>query len=316
MKATIVVPTIRQDSIMKFLDVWGDEFNGHRVIVIEDNPEPSFDISGNGLEHYSWRDIDGDLGDISWIIPRRTDCIRSYGFFKACSEPVDMIVTLDDDCYQDSSSFLDQHYERLASPAVSSCWVSTGRGVTPRGMPYHIEERDCECMINHGLWTNIPDLDAVTQLANTRFKRSFERVDQVIPKGSYFPMCGMNLAFKSNVVPAMYFLLMGQRDWPFDRFGDIWCGIFMKKICDHLGFGVKSGKPFVEHQRASNVWANLRKELPGCEVNETLWKEVDSIVLTHETFKGCYAELAEKLPMTGDYWISLKKAMRIWAGLF
>ena len=41
MKAAIVVPTIREECIIKFLDVWNDEFNGHTVIVVEDNPEPS-----------------------------------------------------------------------------------------------------------------------------------------------------------------------------------------------------------------------------------------------------------------------------------
>jgi len=116
-------------------------------------------------------------------------------------------------------------------------------------------------------------------------------------------------------VPAMYFLLMG-KDWPFDRFGDIWAGLFVKKICDHLGYGVKSGEPLVEHQRASNVWVNLRKELPGYEVNETLWQIIDSIVLTKETVKECYKELAKKLPLNGDYWDKLKRAMVIWSELF
>jgi hypothetical protein len=80
---------------------------------------------------------------------------------------------------------------------------------------------------------------------------------------------------------------------------------------------VKSGNPTVEHQRASDVWVNLCKELPGYQVNETLWKAVDAIVLkTKDGFKGCYAELSEKLPLTGQYWDSLKRAMKIWTDLF
>ena len=123
-----------------------------------------------------------------------------------------------------------------------------GGGLLRRGMPYHGLYREIECVINHGLWTKVPDFDAITQLSNSRFRKAFETVDQVMPVGFYFPMCGMNLAFKPQIIPAMYFLLMGQRNWPFDRFGDIWCGIFLKKICDHLGLGVKSGCPIVEHQ--------------------------------------------------------------------
>jgi len=316
LKAAIVVPTIREDNIRAFLSAWNQEFSQHTVIIVEDNPGPSFKISGQNVRHYSWADIDSELGKDAWIIPRRTDCVRSYGYYKASREDVDFIVTLDDDCYPCSPDFLQEHGRKLSSPAVSPAWVPTGIGVAPRGMPYFSDRREIPCAINHGLWTEIPDFDAMTQLVNGRLKQTFERCDQVIPVGSYFPMCGMNLAFRPQVVPAMYFLLMGQKDWPFDRFGDIWCGLISKKICDHLNLGVKSGAPAVQHLRASNVWTNLRKEQPGYEINETLWKEIDSIILTHDTVKDCYAELATKFPLKGPYWSRLTEAMQIWANLF
>jgi len=227
-----------------------------------------------------------------------------------------MVVTLDDDCYPYGPGFLDAHYQRLSRRAVSPAWVSTGRGVLPRGMPYLQSAREVDCVINHGLWTRVPDFDAVSQLASGRYDLTFEPVEQVVPRGQYFPMCGMNLAFKPEVIPALYFLLMGQTQWPYDRFGDIWCGVLVKRICDHLGVGVRSGQPMVEHQRASNVWANLRKETPGYEVNEALWAAVDSLVLSQCTFQDCYRELATKLPLRGDYWDQLRKAMQVWANLF
>lgn len=315
MKAAIVVPTIREKNIVDFLAVWADEFSSHEVIVVEDNPGKSFDISGPNVRHFCWAEIDSELGADSWVIPRRTDCVRSFGYLKAFQSNPDIVVTLDDDCYPRGEGFLQRHYEKLFRPATEGAWVATGNGPQPRGMPYQEPNRTSECTINHGLWDLVPDFDAVTQLANVRFQQVFEPIDQVIPKGKFFPMCGMNLAFKPKMVPAMYFLLMG-RDGPFDRFGDIWCGIFIKKICDHLNFGVCSGKPMVSHPRASNVWANLRKELPGYEVNETLWQSVDSIVLTQTTVRDCYRELAEKLPLGGEYWDRLRTAMKIWAGLF
>lgn len=315
MKAAIVIATVREENIIKFLEVWRDEFASHDLILVEDNPQRSFAISCPNFSHYSWEEIDREFGRNSWIFPRRTDCIRSYGFYKAYQRHPDMIVTLDDDCYPETKRFLEKHYERLSSPASSNAWIATGNGLLPRGVPYEKTSRELKCVINHGLWTNQPDYDALTQLVNKRLAKKFEPVNQVIPKGLYFPMCGMNLAWLPEVTAAMYFLLMG-KDWPFDRFGDIWCGIFVKKICDHLGYGVRSGEPLVEHQRASNVWANLGKELPGYEINETLWQAVDSIVLSATTFTGDYRELAEKLPIQGEYWDRLRTAMRTWSDLF
>ena len=315
MKAAVVVPTIRRDSIVEFLKAWETEFDGHIVIVVEDNEKRSFDLPSDEVEHYSWEEIDKELKQDSWIIPRRTDCVRSYGFLKAWQRDVDFIVSLDDDCYPVEPGFVSKHWEMLCTSASSSAWVSTGRGVTPRGMPYFRTSRSKECVLNHGLWQNIPDYDAVTQLVNSRLNSKFEPLDQVIPQGAFFPMCGMNIAFKKKAIPAMYFLLMG-RDWPFDRFGDIWCGVIVKRICDHLGYGVSSGRPIIDHRRASNVWANLRKEVAGYEVNEMFWQMVDSLVLTNGTFEGCYLELAEKLAIPGEYWQRLRTAMKIWASLF
>ena len=225
------------------------------------------------------------------------------------------MVSLDDDCYPVEAGFVERHFERLMAPAVSEAWVSTVEGVQPRGMPYYQIQRENECVLNHGLWETTPDLDAVSQLGMQRFARQCSPKEQVVGRGVYFPMCGMNLAFKPKIIPALYFLLMGQ-DYPFDRFGDIWAGIMLKKVCDHIGYGIRSGAPTVNHIRASNVWANLKKEVGGLEVNESLWQAVDSVRLTEGTIKECYLELAEKLEMSGEYWQKLRRAQKEWVGLF
>lgn len=49
-----------------------------------------------------------------------------------------------------------------------------------------------------------------------------------IPKGTLFPMCGMNLAFNRELIgPAMYFGLMGDGQ-PIGRYDDMWAGWCMK----------------------------------------------------------------------------------------
>ena len=311
----VVVPTIRERSILRFLDAWADQLSGATVLVIEDSPARTFPIDRPDVEHFAWEDIERDLGARAWIIPRRTDCVRSYGFWKAWRRGARIILTLDDDCYPAGGDHIGGHRARLEAPAVLERWVSSGRGLKPRGMPYRGGSDSRACALSHGLWTNVPDLDAMTQLVGGRLEVGFTPIEQVIPPGMYFPMSGMNVGFRRELTPAMYFLLMGP-GWDYDRFGDIWCGVLAKKICDHLGLAVASGAPLVDHERASDVWVNLRKEAPGYEVNESFWAAVDRVVLTSESVAGCYRELAGKLALSGPYWDRLREAMAVWAGLF
>jgi len=318
MNCTIVVPTIREVSISSFLATWEEAFGHAHVIIIEDNPRRTFHVNQYAnVDHYAWEDIDRELGERSWIIPRRTDCIRSYGFWKAYQDHPDMVVTLDDDCYPSGNAhdFLLKHWQAFGDCGSSEAWQETGKGVITRGVPYFQRQRAWPCIVNHGLWNRIPDFDAPTQLVQERRKEPFQGVDQVIPVGRYFPMCGMNLAFRPDVIPALYFLLMGQ-GYHYDRFGDIWSGIILKKICDHLGYAIRSGEPVVTHQRASNVWANLRKEASGLEVNEDFWQGIDRLCLSGTSFRECYQQLARSLPLKGRYWSTLREAMLIWSDLF
>lgn len=322
-RATVVVPTIREPSIRRFLELWEPEFRDQRVIVVEDNPEKTFALP-TWVEHYCWDDIDRHLLDRAWIIPRRTDCVRSFGYYLAAQAPCDFVVTLDDDCYPEGTydpSFLCLVAEALDKQWDDDRWWNTLDGpVLPRGYPYEIRRQKLETVVHHGMWSNVPDLDARTQLRLPDYRTQPASIVQRVPHGRFFPMCGMNLAFRPGMIPALYFLLMGkdhrQTAWPYDRFGDIWAGVFVKKVADHLGLAISSGGPSIFHSRASNPEVNLQKETPGYPVNEVLWRKVEAIGLSAKTVAGCYEEIAENLDMDGDYWTELRSAMKVWAALF
>lgn len=338
----VVVPTIREASIKRFIAEWDSCFAARqvRLIVVEDNPERMFDIDaarhGFPVMHCCWQDIEADLGRDEWIISRRDSAIKCYGFWKACQQEADVIIALDDDCYPLSNhrnavdhDFLGTHLARLSGEPFEvdvPAWESTIDGLRPRGIPYEARYRrerivPNDVIVNHGLWYNVPDLDAPTQLAS-RPPGDGYMLSKVISRGRYFPMCGMNLAFRAEAAPLFYFPLMGQdrngHAWGFSRFDDIWAGIFMKRIADHLGRDVTSGEPAIWHDRASDVFSNLAKEARGIGVNEQLWLAVDRIELKSTTLTEAYMELAENLPaVTGDsYWESLRRAMLAWAALF
>lgn len=312
MSSAIVIPSNREDSFNKWCNEWRHQLEGATVILIEDSFDRTFEPKLDNFRHYCWRDIDHDLKDKAWIIPRKTDCVRSYGYLKAYQEGFDYIMTMDDDCYpvHDEPYWVSGHVDELNK--CDSRWINTLESTKVRGVPFE-NTGSVPVAISHGLWTNIPDLDAVTQLTTEQTDEL--GLDLYIPMEKYYPMCGMNLAWKAEVTPAMYFMLMG-KEYGIDRFGDIWAGLISKRIADHLGYTVHSGYPLVRHDKASNVFTNLEKEARGIGINETLWEAIDVIGFSERTWAGCYQELIDQLNVEGEYFTKLKQAMTVWSSLF
>jgi hypothetical protein len=130
----------------------------------------------------------------------------------------------------------------------------------------------------------------------------------------------MNMAFRTEIVPSFYQLFM--KEFGIDRFDDIWSGIFLKKIADHLGDRVSLGAPIVVHnKRPRNIFKDLRSELEGIVINEDLWRIVDSLDLNGTNYHDCYASLIDSLAIRLDQFreklhrdfmkLQLKK-MRLW----
>jgi len=321
-KTFIVIPTIRD---LSFLKDWKEQFEETFIIICEDRPNKTLKLPkiGKKIYHYSWKEIDQELGKNGWIIPRKVSGIRNFGFIKAQELGADIIVTIDDDCYPVKNHHLINLHKKNLSLLTPKKWTNTypdSRHMYTRGMPY-LNRDEAPVMVSHGLWKNVLDFDAPTQLQNLDFKAEFsQHFLQIIPQGSYYPMCSMNLAFRSEITSLMYFPLMGEdisgNKWGYDRFDDIWAGIFSKKIMDHLGYSVVNGAPFVEHRRASDPFVNLQKEARGISTNEEFYKQVDKIKLTKKNPKDAYKELISKLDLNDEYFSKLKEAINIWLDLF
>lgn len=365
---TLVIPTIRENNFKDFINRWSEIglFDHVDLMVMEDNPTKTFKIqnsSSNGLpcrlSHLAWDDISDSLGDDEWIIPRRSDTVRSFAYYKAAEDlgehTADYILTLDDDCYPcdeadglkyDGEGFLREHLKQLTS---RSRWYNTLNSVKPRGIPFYNLGSANKVIVNHGLWTKVLDYDAPYQLANP-IEEQFSYDNHVVPAGLYFPMCGMNVMWKREATVLMYHLLMGRRKpavdkgmtgldkdglikLQLDRFGDIWCGIIMKKIADITDHMVTTGMPYIRHERASNPFVNLKKEADGIQINETFWEYVDKFSYprglaevavddSSVVFKTMYREMGrhiekfDTLPEYADYFRSLGIAMQVWADLF
>jgi hypothetical protein len=323
MNIYVVIPTNRS---VNFLSSWGSEFSNATILIIEDSSKKSISIPNvpcKKIIHISHEEIIKDVGVVDWIFPRHSAAVRSYGFYKAYQNGADMVVTLDDDCYFYEENFLDKHAENL-SYTMPKHWFPTfpyPDHMYTRGFPYEVRDK-MPVALSHGLWVGIPDFDGITQLKNPQYRTEILPSSRYpIPVGYYFPMSSMNIAFKREIVPLMYQALMGTDEdnvsWGFDRFDDIWCGVFAKKILDHLGLGVINGLPHVLHKRASNPHTNVLKESTGMKVNEELWTRVNNISLTKNTPNDCYRELNKKLDYPDHpYFVKLRKAINLWLHLF
>lgn len=259
----IVVPTIRDECLQRFKEGWNSLITKHDalLIVVRDGDNPMI-----GSEYA--RDI---MGKDYELIFNKNDGVRNAGFWYISKylPEVDTIITLDDDVLPLGDTIQD-HLDTL-NRRVPISWVKSCSEYT-RGFPYAVRE-ESPVMISHGLWKGVADWDAPSQLINGN--PEIELVSQPVPKGIYMPFCGMNVAFKREVLPYMYYAPMGYKV-EMDRFADIWLGINLTRICAEKNWAIYNGGAVVRHERASNVWKNLQKEAKGLEINENYWNGDES----------------------------------------
>jgi hypothetical protein len=290
---------------------------------------------------------------VSHVIPDRCHAETSFGFLLAYQERPDIILELDDDTFPAAGhSMVGQHVASIGKhecPTVSCSggWYNTfenlrlnASGIFPRGHPYdaltrsgryHWSTMESRIVLNMGLWLGHPDFDALTILSQGGLDgRSnvksigIKRNQLVVGKGTYFALCSMNVAFKPEIVPAFYQLYMNYMG--LDRFDDIWSGIFLKRIVDHLGVNVSVGAPAVRHvKRPRDIFRDLRAELEGMAINEILWRTVNSLNIEGNDYWTAYRSLALGLEhalgkMSNLFWRKLlrqqTRKMQAWLRLF
>lgn len=278
-------------------------------------------------ERKKWFDMrfGGSAQKYQEVIPNQCHAETSFGFLATYEKNPDMILELDDDVFPlNDNNIINLHSENLFGKTgitidSESKWYNTIENLDisfpfcsffPRGHPYSDDTRSNEyslsergglCVLNMGLWTGNLDLDALTLLYNGGLDgRLFvegekcKRNKVIIGLGTYFATCSMNTAFKPEIIPAFFQLYMNFMG--IDRFDDIWSGLFLKKIADQLGHKICVGQPVVNHnKRPRDVFSDLRKELEGLIMNETLWKMVEKTELSGNDYWTCYSSLIDGL---------------------
>jgi len=322
----VIVPTIRNPECIRSYvrNARDHDFDTDRlefVLVTEDFCDTDameslfteLDITGHvfdGTAREAWFE-EHDVSAFSHLVPEASHAQTSFGLLYMWSKEFPYGVFIDDDTLpHDEVDFFGTHMENLAHEGIvehvssDEQWVNVlyqaadEHGLYPRGYPYAAMDESVETtaeqsdhvVASQGLWTDVPDLDAVRILmdgdlqgqAQTRTERSHFGEDFVAAPGNYLTVCSMNLAFRREVIPAFYQLPMDDNPWDVGRFDDIWSGVFLKRACDLLGTTIYNGDPLCVHEKAPrSTFSDLTNEVHGLELNEHVWELVDDARPTH-----------------------------------
>lgn len=307
-KIAVVVPTIREAHFSEFVDKWFDLFVKHKVTLVKvtDGDDPM--VHAAAVDMHTVRSLKAALvsspnllrselsRDIAELFSDHNPACRNLGFYwvAARKNPFDVIVTLDDDCAPiEHTDPIHSHLIALSRRWPLSWFSTTDHVNYMRGMPYGVRS-ECEAVVSHGLWINNADFDSPSDIREQTLDKIWPNRSTSasrwycgpVPRGVFYPHCGMHVAFKREVLP--YYYHCPVETFPgAERFDDIWMGIELKKAIDAMpGKCIVSGCVFIEHTRASNPFKNLAREAVGIEINETLWKsEIDD---QYKTFFDSY----------------------------
>jgi len=320
----VIVSSIRKlDMLKRFAD---SEFaDDCWIIVLDENDDrlrainrkliPSatfYGIKERKAWLKDWRDV---FNIPEKVIPKKAHNELSFGLMLSRGHALQNTIFLDDDCDLLAPSFLRYHLMQLGDKARLHClrspkyevrWVSVGQNFYGRGHPYcqrvplidDICYKDGHVVLNQGLWTGIPDMNALDKIIETPIPK-YRGYSFSVALDCYTTICSMNLAFDNKIIPAFYQLTQGVC---YNRLDDIWSGLFLKKITDHLNDTITTGYPLVDHkQYPRDLFKDYTAEMGSLfKINELLWKDLNEIQLNGKNYTACYLELA----------IALKKKLK------
>lgn len=193
---------------------------------------------------------------------------KNKGILRAVDGGADVVIVLDGDCYpSDEAPSLETLIVKHVAALEAQPVALYERVTDPpsRGTPYLHDRVTLPVAASMGFWVDVPDYCAVRQLAFENAPMTFSR-HAIYQR--YFPLCGMNVAFKPN------------EWWPWcqfievSRFDDIWMGWLWQKEAYRRGHCFNLNGPLITHARQSNVWKNLRDEALHLEATDKLWSEI------------------------------------------
>ncbi len=251
------------------------------------------------------------------------NCIqrRNVAILKAVRDGADAVVTIDDDNFVAEDDHFEQFMpvcgapgEKLTLPAYGRPgeWFNVCRFLTtannyqfvPRGYgmvarenlddgsdPASGESLTMPTAVMAGFWLGEPDVDAATRIAH-RLDVTGYRLDHnfFLAPGAHAPFNSQNTVLARAAIPA-YFLSPHV-----GRYDDIFASYVVKRIADHLGWGVCFGRPLVRQERNEHdLLRDFELERFGMRHVDSLTYDLENVILKGKDFASCALEICDQL---------------------
>lgn len=326
MKTAVIIPSMRGPRCLEsFIEIAPDDVD----FII---------LSQKKLEKKNERTTEFNDDEVfakSWIFNRYSK--RNFGFLYAYKQNYDRIINLDDDCFPVSSSFFEEHFSMLNNFANDNFNILNLYSNIPpkvlekgaRGFPTQLDKR-FPIVINQGLWIGDLDLPART-ISNLLGKNGkvpppISTKARVLSKFSIAEkqlttVCGMNISFLREVVPAFPYTYMDAESFGIARYDDIWSGLFIKIILDKLGKRMSVGNPVIRHEKGTReIQKDIDYEDKGDVMNNFLWNNLPSLCLEGKDYTSCFLEIASWLSKISKepnmkFFDKISKSMYEWINL-
>lgn len=329
---TINPPSIARDYCQNF-EKFGHK-NEVGLIIIGDRKSPVVEskqiaaelkMQGFDVDFFDVAEQDAWLGrfpGLKEIIPYNSDNRRNVGFLMALERGCEFIISVDDDNFPlPDVDFFALHnilgrYHTLPVLETESKWFNIcsllehdGGDTTlyPRGYPHKKRRKpnavtetrkQVPIFLNQGLWLHDPDVDSISRIHHDVKITRFSGRHIALELGTWSPINTQNTSVHRDILPAYYFVPMRHRlgELTIDRYGDIWAGLFTKKVMDAMNVYASFGNPIAKHIRNThNLFKDLHEEL-GCIIyTEVLADMIENMELKGRNAIELYADLADKL---------------------
>jgi len=340
-KSIVIIPSVRNPEVINAYLENAEKYDFPKdtlffLIITEDFADKS--AYKNRLKDYgvdgevygeSERNIflkENNIDKYSDLIPKRSHAETTFGLiYMAKNKEFRYGFFIDDDTMPENSfDYFGMHIKNLEFEGeieeVSSDknWVNVlyqnfkSHKLYPRGYPYSKTNETIkinktfikkgQVFVSQGLWTNIPDLDAVRILmdgdlngqSKTRLHRDDFKNNFITARDNFQTICSMNLAFRREIIPAFYQFPMDDNPFGIGRFDDIWSGLVVKRVLDKMDGYIMNGAPLCIHNKAPrSTFKDLKAEAPGYESNEVFSDIIKDIQYENRFDKNKFLQLTE-----------------------